>query len=373
MLNQTLAKNDNKRLVYLDLIKTLSIYLVCLYHFNHFRVNILEIEGIGVYRNYFLKGLASTAVPLFIMVNGHLMLNSKKKFDLKKHINKVLRLVLITFLWGAILLIAASFIKDQQYTVKSFMNALWTWEAGTINHLWYLNALIGIYLLYPIIKELYDKQNRSLLYYFLGLTFILTFGNVFMNIIYNIVEFIQGKNVLINNGYNFFNNINIFREIPAYTFVYFIVGGLLGKYIEENSQKIKIHIPIMALIIGQTALFGYAVIMTISNNTNFDIVFDGYNTIMTLVMSISIFIISFKKERILNSFSKMLYMVGNNTLGIYLMHVIVGWSTIEYYRQLPYSTNIILNLLYAATVVSISLVLSIILGKIPILKNLLKI
>ncbi len=259
-MSKVLAKYDNKRLVYVDLIKTLSIYLVCLYHFNHFRVNILEIEGIGVYRNYFLKGLASTAVPLFIMVNGHLMLNSKKQFDLKKHINKVLRLVLITFLWAAILLIAASFIKDQQYTVKSFMHALWTWEPGTINHLWYLNALIGIYLLYPIIKELYDKQNRSLLYYFLGMTFILTFGNVFMNIIYNIVEFIQGKNVLINNG---------------------------------------------------------------------------YSTIMTLVMSISVFIISFKKEVMLNSFSKMLYIVGNNTLGIYLIHAIVGWSTIDNYHIVP--------------------------------------
>lgn len=367
------ATIKTKRKLYLDVIKTISIYLVCIYHFNHFRVDFLELDGIGVYRNYFLKGLASTAVPLFIMVSGNLMLNSKKAFNLKNHIKKTLRLIIITFIWSVITLFIASIIQDRNYDFKGFLYGLSIWEPGAINHLWYLNALIGIYLIFPIIKDMYDKKDKKLLYYFLGMTFIFTFGNIFLNILYNIKEFLQGVNVRVDNGYNFFNNINIFRGIPAYTFVYFIIGGLIGEYIENNKDKLNTFVFVIILFISQTLLFLYAIIMTISNNATFDIVFGSYDTVMTLSMAICIYIICFKLEGIFNRFYKLFNLIGDNTLGIYILHPIIGWLLIDLYRSLNKSTNIFMNLAFAILILTISLLISLCIKKIRILKNLLKI
>ncbi len=363
---------QNQRIVYVDFLKVISIYLVCLYHFNHFRVDILSIDGIGVYRNYFFKGIASTAVPIFIMVNGHLMLNSKKEFSYKNHIQKIIRLIILTTIWSVILLVFASIIKGNEYTFKSFIYSISILESGTLNQLWYMYALISIYIIYPIIKEMYDKENKILLYYFLGMTFILTFGNVFINILCNVYEYLNGSNVFVDNGYNFFRNINIYRGTPGYTFVYFIVGALLGKYIRNNGENIKLYIPIITLILGQLLLFGYGIIMTKSNNTTFDVVFDGYDTIMTLIMSVSIFIVAFKIDYILQKLSRILNIIGDNTLGIYLIHPIIGWSLIEWYRNIPKSTNIFMNLLFGLLVMLISLGISLVIKKIPFIKKLLK-
>lgn len=363
-----------KRLVHLDFIKTFAIYLVCFYHFNNFRIDFLGANDFGLYRNYFLKGIASTAVPLFFMVNGYLMLNSKRKLSLKNHTMKILRISIVTVIWSIILMYFASILKGNEYnTIKSFLYSLSTLESGTLNQLWYIYALICIYILYPIIKELYDKEDKKLLYYFLATFFIFSFGNVFLNIIYNIVEFINGKNTFIDNGYNFFRLTNVYRGISAFSFVYFIIGGLLGKYIEENMENIKTYIFIIALIIGQSLLFAYSVIMTISNGVTFDIVFPGYDTIMTLIMSISIFVISFKLEDKLSKLSGILKIIGDNTLGIYFIHEIVGWALIGYYRSIPYSTNIFMNIGFGFVVMGISLLISLIIKKIPIIKKILKI
>lgn len=364
---------QKERLVYLDFIKTFAIYLVCLYHFNNFKVDFLGIEEIGLYRNYFLKGIASTAVPLFLMVNGHLMLNSTRKVNLKKHSIKIVRTILITFIWSIILMNAAIIIKGNQYTSQSFWYSISILESGTLNQLWYIYALICIYILYPVIKNMYDNEDKSLIYYFLIVVSILTFGNVLINIGCNIYEYIKGYNVYIDHNYNYFNFSNVFRAIPAYTFVYFIVGAFVGKYIEHNSDKIKIQIPILIWIIGQSLLFAYGVMMTKSNGTTFDIVFGGYNTVMTFIMSVSIFIVAFKLDYILKKIKKVLYIIGDNTLGIYFIHAIVGWGLINKFKAIPKSTNIFMNLGFGIVVMGISLIISLIIKRMPILKNLLKI
>ena len=63
-----------------------AIYFVCFYHYNNLNIDFLSNPSISTYFNYFIRGIASTGVPLFFMVNGELMLN--KDYDLKKHIKK---------------------------------------------------------------------------------------------------------------------------------------------------------------------------------------------------------------------------------------------------------------------------------------------
>lgn len=94
--------NDKIRYKYLDLLKCIGIYMVCFYHFNTLNFDFLQ-GNIKNYFYYFIKGIFSICVALFFMVNGALMLN--KELNLKKHIKKILKLIILTYIWGSIQLL----------------------------------------------------------------------------------------------------------------------------------------------------------------------------------------------------------------------------------------------------------------------------
>lgn len=268
---------SKERYIYLDFIKVLAIYFVCFYHYNNLNIDYLSNSSYSTYFSYYIKGIATIGVPLFFMVNGALMLN--RDYDLKKHIKKIINIILLTVIWGVITLIILIPIRGNSYSLVQFFKALWSWEIPTINHLWFLQTLVGIYILYPLIKEVYDKKETKVLTYTISVIFIFTFGNVILNIIANILESILGINYLTSNDVNFFNNFNIFRGFHAYSIVYFIIGGLLLKKLNTGIKLNASHF-IIIFIVSMTLLFLYGIMMSYSNLKIYDIVWNGYNEVV---------------------------------------------------------------------------------------------
>lgn len=275
-------------------------------------------------------------------------------------------------MWGIITLLILSPIKGNSYSILGFAKALWTWEIGTINHLWFLQALVCVYILYPLIKEVYDIEDKKVLNYILVLIFIFTFGNVLLNMGANIVESILGVNYITSNGFNFFNNFNVFRGFYAYSLVYFIAGALLLEKL-RNDMKINVKQIIIIFIIGMSTLFLYGIIMSNSNKEIYDTVWNGYDTIMTLLVCISIFILSYVAKNKLDKVSSIIQLIGENTLGIYFIHRMVGSVLKPYYITLTFSTSILSNLIFGIIVMIISLMITLILKRIPLIKLLFKI
>lgn len=359
-----------ERFIYLDFIKGLAIYFVCFYHYNNFNTDFLSNPSISTYLSYFIKGIGSTGVPLFFMVNGALMLN--RNYDLKKHIKKIINIIVLTITWGIITLLILALIKGNTYSILSFTKALWTWELGTINHLWFLQTLVCIYILYPVIKEVYDIEDKKVLKYILVVIFIFTFGNVLLNMGANILESILGENYITGRRFNFFNNFNLFTGFYAYSLVYFIIGALLLEEL-RNDMKINVKQIVIIFIIGMSILFLYGIIMSNSNKEIYDTVWYGYDTIMTLLVCISIFILSYLAKNKLDKVSSIIQLIGENTLGIYFIHTIVGSVLKPYYITLTFSTSILFNLIFGIIVMVISLIITLVLKRIPIIKSLFKI
>ncbi len=367
MITKSISK---ERFVYLDFIKTLAIYFVCFYHYNNFNTGFLSDPSISTYSSYFVKSIASTGVPLFFMVNGALMLN--RNYNLNKHIKKTINIIILTIVWGIITLLILSVIRGTSYSIFDIAKALWTCESGTINHLWFLHALVCIYILYPLIKEVYDIEDKKVLKYILVVIFIFTFGNVLLNIAANIVESVLGVNYLTNNRFNFFSTFNLFRGFFAYSLVYFIVGALLLEKL-KNNMKINIVQFIIVFIIGMITLFLYGVMMSKSNKETYDIIWNGYDTIMTLLVCISIFVLSYVAKNKLDKISNIVQLIGENTLGIYFIHIMVGSVLKPYYTTLTFSTSILSNLIFGIVIMAISLMITLTLKRIPLIKSLFKI
>lgn len=359
-----------ERFVYLDFIKVLAIYFVCFYHCNNFQIDILSNPSLLTYSSYFIKCISSTGVPLFFMVNGALMLN--RRYDLKKHIKKITNIIVLTIVWGIITLLILGKIYGTTYTKAGFINALWFWQPGAINHLWFLQALVCVYILYPLIKEIYDKEDNSVLKYFLVTVFILTFGNVILNMMVNTLNAFLRTNYMGHDRVNLFNNFNVFRGFYGYTIVYFILGGLILEKLKENSEISFIKMLIL-FIIGMFGLFLYGVMMSKLTSSIYDTIWNGYDSVMTLMVCISIFCISFFIRNKIDRFSNLIVLIGENTLGIYFIHRVIGAIVRPYYVSLSFSTSVIANLMFGAIIMMLSLVVTLMLKRVPLVNRLFKI
>ena len=74
------GKNINpQRIIWLNILKTLSICTVIMYHLSKFLYS-FQKDGIIAYINYSLCTVLCVGVPLFFTVNGALIILSKKEF-----------------------------------------------------------------------------------------------------------------------------------------------------------------------------------------------------------------------------------------------------------------------------------------------------
>ena len=103
-----------------------------------------------------------------------------------------------------------------------------------------------------------------------------------------------------------------------------------------------------------------------------DIVWNGYDTIFTLINVVALYVISvyYKSVGWIGSFIRI---IGKNSLGIYFIHIIVGNILQPFYSQLECSTMFLTNIIYAFVILLCSLLFAIILKKIPIMKYLVSI
>lgn len=318
--------------------------------------------------SYWFNTILSTCVPLFFFVNGFLLFS--KNLNLKKHVFKIVKLIILTGLWGIITLCLFMLIRNEYFTIKEFIKALWTWKHGWIHHLWFMGTLICIYCFYPLLKHCYDT-NKKIFYYFVILCTTLTFGNKFIcetgTIIANI--FFDYKKEINTNLFNIFNPL---RGIYGYSFVYFCCGGIVYNYISKIKQhQDKLNkLAIYSIIINMTLLFIYGTYISHLRGKMWDVVWNGYDTIFTFSNVIAIFILSLNYKGQNFALSNFIRIVSMNTLGIYFLHWIFIPLTITHLRQISFTHNIVCNFLYAVFIVIISLITIWVIKKIPLIKHL---
>lgn len=351
-----------------DLVESIAIIFVVMYHSSNYSVDFLTGGDLVCAVSYWFRTILSTCVPLFFFINGFLLFN--KDFILKKHIIKIIKLILLTGIWGIITLFLFMIIKNEYFTIKEFIKALWQWKYGWIHHLWFMGTLICIYCFFPLLKNCYDT-NKKIFYFFISISALLTFGNklicemftIALNLFFNYTKEINT---------NLFNMFNPFRGIYGYAFVYFCCGGLISNFVHkiQEQQKRWNLIAISLLIINMTLLFGYGTFVSYMTGKIWDVVWNGYDTIFTFCNVIVIFILSLNYNYNNYTSYKLIKLISINTLGIYFLHWIYIPVTIKYIREYTIFSNVFGNFVYAIAVVIMSLITIGLIKKIPIIKHL---
>ena len=369
MRTESLSKkpaNESSRIPSIDLLKCIAIIFVVIYHTRLFSIDFIAQESFVNYFHYYFMTILSTCVPLFFFANGYLLFS--KPFDYKKHIKRTVRLTALVFIWAFIQMPIYLAISKEAISFEKIVNAVLSLSGEwRMHYFWFLGALVSMYVLFPVLKIAYDNHKKSFLFFLFICTFF-TFGFKFINEVLNVGSVLL-KHSLGSMNQAVFTIFNPFRSPYSYAFVYFCGGGLVYDYsdkIQSLPQQKRIAGSIIGIVLSCSLLFLFGRLYSkIAADAIWDVVWQGYDSVYTLVNVFCIFLLCCKYKG-----NKIVRFISENTLGIYLVHGLLIHSTVSYLLQFDYLCNLPVSLLYAGLILCASLAIVTVIKKIPYIKNL---
>ena len=310
------ANNKTKtKLIHIEIIRILAIFLVI---FNH-----TGLKGFFLFSAYPFATMpyfiymtfavfCKIAVPLFLMVSGALIL--KKDISMKKIFkNKILKMLLVLFIFSAIFYIRLHILKySDTFTVKNFFIRLYKGDI-TVPY-WYIYAYISFLISYPFLRAIVKSLPEYGYRYLIILSFI--FVSILPCIEY---RFALGKITL-----------NQYGKI-SWLFTNIIIYPLIGYYLENIVDIEKINKKHILILLG-IAIFG---ILTSCYMTYFkhritgicnEVKTQDFLDIFALPISIFIYLLIkkvFYKVKFNKYINNIILSLGNCTFGIYLIHIAI--------------------------------------------------
>ena len=356
----------------MDLIRTIAIVGVILLHAAN-DLTAQQMSSVEIYRWCTVdvyQSLGRTGVPLFIMLTGFLLLQpSKVNESLSVFFKKrVSRIALPLVFWG-ILYFAWDFFVDHQVLTPSFVvQGVLT---GPYFQFWYIYMLIGLYLLTPFLRILVANANKNLFKYFVVLWLV---GSAGLPLLGLVSAFKLDPNVL---------------TIPGYV-GYFV----LGIYLVNSHVKRSILAGFMVLGVALTAIGTYIIAATIGGGTMY--FFQEYLSPTMILTSVMLFMLLTNGNAPANKIempqnlgdnkmagqenksaslgSRILKLISENTLPIFLFHMMVIVTLQSGYLGITINGNTINSIigvpLMTALTLAICLAVIVPLKKVPVLKKL---
>lgn len=365
---------NSSRYDHIDLLEFVAMLFVIIYHGTTAPFDFIEYEGVIPYINYLVRPILSVCVPLFFLANGYLLLG--KPLNLKKHVVKTVKIIIITVIWR-ILTVASLLLlmpgNERGYSIREYCMEVLRADQGYISHLWFMGALVCIYIFFPLLKIVYDK-NLKIFIYFICVCAIMTFGNKLINMLMTLISVVFMGNIGGAEDINYFNMFNPFAGMCGYTLVYFGIGGLL--YYVQNQIKEKIDLKhncmaVFGIICMVLLSAGWGIFRSRESGDVWDIVWNGYDTLFTLGNVLLIYFLSLNyRPTAGNKAAHFIQVISCNTLGIYFLHVIILYPTLVYIKNIPLFCNVGMNIVYALMVMCMSVLLTLIIKKIAWVREL---
>jgi surface polysaccharide O-acyltransferase-like enzyme len=299
-------------------------------------------------------------VPIFVMLTGALLLQPSKNESLSAFFKKRWARLGIPFIFWAVVYFAWDFgVNHQPITTNFVVQGILT---GPYFHFWYIYMLAGLYLITPLLRILVANASTKIISYMAALWFI---GAALIPLMYLVTPFTVDSNLLLVTGY----------------VGYYVLGlYLLG-------VKIKRNLLLGATATGfiLTAIGTYFIAGSVGGGQTY--FFQEYLSPTMIVSSVALFLLLIsipvthktqaqpdgQGER--KWTSKFLHLVSENTLPMFLFHMIIIEAFQKGFFGVTLNGNTINSIIGIPIVTAltffISLAIIIPLKRLPILRTLL--
>ena len=318
------------------------------------QMNLLEIfrwSTVDVYQS-----LANLGVPIFIMLTGALLLQPSKDESLSAFFKKRwARIGLPILFWGAAYFVWDFLVEHQAFTSNAIINGILT---GPYYQFWYIYMLIGLYVLTPILRILVANAERKILTYFLILWFL---GVSISPLLGFLTIYHLDNNVLILTG--------------------FVGYFILGMYLQTVRIRRPALLIFVSLGVALTAFGTYLIATNIGGRHTYFLQQSLSPTIIFSSVMVFLLLNTFQPPSNINKensskpqVNRLLKVISQNTLPIFLFHVIVLESLQRGYFGFAINGNTINSIIGVPliTLITLFICLGVIvpLKKIPVLKKL---
>ena len=348
MNNINYEKNNKERVVYLDILKIISMLAVVFVHISAQNYYLVEPQSFEwkVFNIY--DSFARFSVPVFVMISGCLFLDNKKELTMKKlYFHNILRIITAYIFW-AILYAIEPLIFGQEISLKDTLVRI---IEGSY-HMWFMFMIVGLYIVTPILRKIVEDKKVTEYFLITALIFTIIIPEILGLLhITKLSQTYSKLNITITLGYS----------------CYFILGYYLSKKELKKKNEILIY------LLGILGFIATAVISQIITNKTGK-AYGHYSYFYTGVMleAIAVFILVkniASKIKLNEKMKNIIYNISRNSFGVYLSHILV----MEILQARGIST-ILFNPIFSVPIISvlvfiISNIISEIIHHIPILKK----
>ncbi len=291
--------------------------------------------------------ITEVAVPLFFMISGATILNSKKTTSIEYLFKHRLPRVLVPFIiWSVITAYAARQI-DGTYTYHGFIQSVLSmYHQPVIIAYWFIYPLISMYLLSPLLKAMVNNLSSN------GLNYLLILWFIFMMIMPPIIQ------ALPSDIRPYFEAYDMSKIVFSSYLGYFLLGYKLS---QEKHRKTNWLVGILLILI----LFTINIEIGLINNHSAWQILNIFSIGSVPFIAGLIFVVlrSFE-NKYHHWFSRLIEILAPLTYSVYLVHGLVINLVEQWFGKSSYFTNFLLASL-------ISLVVIFILSKIPLIRKIL--
>lgn len=334
----------NRRNLNIDLIKILACFFVVALHTQrNYQLELIH--------NPILYYISRCAVPLFLMVNGYLLLK-KERIDYKYVFRKIKNILIVILFWTFAYCILDTIRKEEITNIFDIFVGTFT-QDGALAHLWFFWTLIIIYITLPILYKLkvFDDKNK-----FKKVIILMLVISVIIDIIFNYIYVIY--------------NTNILKIIPQcfriwIWFLYFFIGGYYNRYI-HTSITLKKNIIFTTVLTVISFIYQYQLFVKINYTINSEYI---YGNLIIILWVISIFNLLNNIRINEYKFKRIIEYLSNYIMGIYILHPMI----INIFKLSYHENGALYAIFMWICAIAISLISSIIINKIPKIKQFIKI
>jgi len=271
------------------------VMVICIHVSNYYcrGYGLGEVSNTSYIISVVWNSISRIAVPIFFMISGALLL--EERIQLRKSFKRVGRTMLTLLLWSGIYYVWNMIYRDRLYDVEMLL------EEPVKKHLWFLYAIIGIYLILPFLQCMVCYMSDEMAACFVAMWYgLLT------------IEYIVS-----------FMKVDIAYSVPLIgnsCYVgYFILGYIL------KTRLGNIPVSIRTFFLGATlallAIIILTCICTSLERTHVDKLFENRNVLVAISASL-VFCGMQKRQGYSDRVKRILRFVSKHSFMIYLCHVI---------------------------------------------------
>ena len=235
---------------YIDLLKVLSAFFIVTLHVNSSTTHRVQnfLTPVHNQLSFSIHQLLYLSVPVFILLTG-CGLFSTHKTDLRHMWPRIKKTALIILVFGPLFQLIRIFVMHEAISVTGFLSNLI--NGTSMSHMWYLNKLLGLYLITPILGAFLKNASRREIAIITGICFffpcIFPFFAGYLGITYSSLFPIDGMFVADTlMGYLIETRPNDSDRNPAPVFgVGAIIGGVtmfVWAMTHENAIMLESHL-----------------------------------------------------------------------------------------------------------------------------------